>query len=140
MAYDVSLTNITLVAAEDLSAKQYFGITVDSNGKAAVADDGEMAIGVLQNNPVAGGEATVAVAGITNVSAGDTIAAGKPVAFDASGEAVVAVAASVDTSDGGAAADPVVGDFVFGIALATAADGDIIPVMITHSGFWKATA
>ena len=73
-------------------------------------------IGVVGGRDIASGEtAEVAVVGIVDVKAGEAITAGNQISADASGEAVVA-----DTAT----------DRVVGIALETAADGDIFPMLL----------
>ncbi len=135
MAYEVIVLDISLVAAADLSASQYRFVKVDANGKAALAAAGENAIGVLQDKPVAGQTATVRLYGISKVMAGAAIAKGAAVASDANGKAKTAVSARTDTSDAGAANDPLIGSYAVGIALqAAAADGEIIPVALVHLG------
>lgn len=140
MSIEYKVQNLTLVAAADLSAKQYTAVKVDSAGKAAAAGAGEMPIGVLQNNPVAGAAATVAYGGVTKAKAGGSITAGAAVASDANGAVVAATLARTNTSDGGAATDPLIGSNVIGIALAGADSGDIIPVLLTLAGAYPTTA
>jgi hypothetical protein len=140
MSHQSNGTDISLVAAADLSASQYFAVKVDSNGKAALAGAGEQAIGVVQNDPTAAQTATVRIGGVTKMKAGATIAAGARVAVDAAGKAKTAVASSVNTSDAGGATDAVVGSHVFGVALEGASDGDIFAVCITQSGGVPTTA
>lgn len=114
MSFNEALTEITLAAGADLSAKQYFIVKVDSSGDAVLAGDGEAAIGILQNKPTSGDAATVAVSGVSKCEAGASITAGALVSSDASGNVVTAAT----------------GDIVLGKALASADDGDIIPVLI----------
>lgn len=137
MAYEIPAFDLgTLVASGDLSTSQYLFVNVNGSGEVAVAAAGDPAIGVLQNKPSAQGRsATVRVLGVSKVEAGAAITVGARVASNASGKAVTATAATVDTSDAGVASDAVVGSNVLGIALeAAAADGDIIPVLLLHSG------
>lgn len=70
MAYKASQPlKITLEAAADLSAKQYYFVKIDSNGKAAVcAALTDVPIGVLQNKPTAGQAAEIVVVGVSKVS------------------------------------------------------------------------
>ena len=70
MAFENSKTVITLEAAADLSAKQYYFVAVDSNGKAALTGDDGNPIGVLKNTPTAGQAATICTAGVTKVYVG----------------------------------------------------------------------
>jgi hypothetical protein len=76
MAYEISnySVKVTLVAAADLSAKQYHFVKLDNNGlAAAVAAITDIPVGVLQNAPLAGQEAEVLVAGGTKLVAGEEI-------------------------------------------------------------------
>ncbi len=116
MATQNQVQSITLPAAGDLSAKQFRFVNVNSSGQAAaVASAGGAGIGVLQNKPDAAGKAaTVAHAGVVKVVAGGSITAGANVQSDANGEAITAAS----------------GDVVLGVALAGAADGDLVPVLL----------
>ena len=64
MATQEVLTTITLIAAADLSAKQFFGVILDSAGKAALAGTAGQVIGILQNKPTSGQAAIVAISGV----------------------------------------------------------------------------
>lgn len=110
--------NISLVAAADLSAKQFLAIKVDSNGQAAVAAAGDPAIGVLQNNPLAGSPATVQLDGITKAKAGAAIAAGAPLMVNASGQFITATSTN----------------YIVGFAREAAASGDIFAVILKSLG------
>lgn len=119
MARDEALTSITLEAGQDLSAKQYFFVSMSSDGQIDPTGDGAAAIGVLQNDPSAAGRAAeVGIAGRTMVKAGGTIAAGAQVASDAAGEAVTAAS----------------GDVVLGTALQSAVDGDTFAMVFQPRG------
>lgn len=130
-----------MVAGADLSSSQFLAVKADTaDGDAVLAGAGEMAVGILQNKPGNTEEATVAVAGIVKAKAGASVTQGTPVSVNASGKIVTATLASVDTSDGGAAADPVNGSYVLGIAMQSADADDVFSILLTHAGFWKATA
>ncbi len=108
----------------DLSAKKYFIVQLDANDDAILSGVGAsiVPLGVLTED-VASGAVTAAyvsvcMSGITEVSAGGNIVAGTLVASDASGEAVASQA----------------GDYVIGMALEDAANGDIIPVDLSAKG------
>ena len=76
MAYEISnySVKVTLVAAADLSAKQYHFVKLDSAGKAAVvAAITDIPIGVLQNAPLAGQEAEILISGGTKLVASEEI-------------------------------------------------------------------
>lgn len=82
----------TGIAAADLSAKQYYAVKIDSNGKVALAGAGESAIGILQNNPAEGQTAAVMLSGETYAVFGGTVAAGANLTPDANGKLVTASA------------------------------------------------
>jgi hypothetical protein len=92
MAYEFSnyAVKATLVAGEDLSAKQYHFVKIDNGTGQAVAVDGatDRPVGVLQNNPTSGQEAEVLIVGGTKVVAGGTASAGQPLFASASANAV----------------------------------------------------
>jgi hypothetical protein len=70
MAYEISnnAVKITLTAGEDLSAKQYYFVKVNSSGNAVLcAAATDKPIGVLQNDPASGEEASIVVVGGTKV-------------------------------------------------------------------------
>jgi hypothetical protein len=112
MATEQPGLKISLDAAADLSAKQFYGLKVDANGRAAVAGAGELCIGILQNDPDAlGRAASITTLGPSKGVAGAAVAAGAEVATDANGKLITAVAA----------------DRVVGTCLEAAlADGDIV--------------
>lgn len=103
-------------AGADLSSGLHKLAHIDTDGDIVLAGNGEPVAGVIieggeQNTPV-----TIQFGGIAKVLTGAAVTAGAQVASDASGLAVTA------TSD----------EHVFGIALASADSGDIIPVMIAR--------
>ena len=95
MATEYGLKNISLPAAADLSAKQYYIVDVNSSSQAAlVATKGAKMVGVLQDKPAAANRiGAVAVEGISKVELGDTVAAGAEVISDANGAAIATDAA-----------------------------------------------
>lgn len=105
-----------LKAKTDLSAKQYFGVIVDSvAGQVAIAGaDATKFCGVLQNKPTAGQAAEVQVNGVARCIAGGTVAAGAFVTTDSAGEWVTANSA----------------DQILGLALEAAADGAVFQVLL----------
>lgn len=92
MAYEFSnyAVKVTLVAGEDLSAKQYHFVKIDNGTGKAVAVNGatDRPFGVLQNNPTSGQEAEVLITGGTKIAAGGTASAGQPLFASASANAV----------------------------------------------------
>ena len=112
-------TNHTFTSAADLSAKQYlFMEQSTSTGKVTSADGiGDICVGVLQNDPAAANRAAcVAVAGITKVVAGATIAIGDKLCTNASGKAIVANSGNV---------------FVMGEATVSGASDEVIQMTIS---------
>ena len=116
MSDQISLLNIPLAAAADLSAKQYKFMKLSDDKTVNVCGAGEAMIGVLQNDPDAAGKsAEVMVYGVTNLVAGGTITVGAPLKSDSNGDAVVS------SSD----------DEIFGaIALEAAVDNDVFSALL----------
>ena len=88
----------------------------------AVTVDGEFALGVLQNKPNAAGvEAEVMIAGVTKLVAAEAITRYAFVGVDSVGEGKI-----VEESNTGAD----IGDWILGLALEDAADGDLFACLI----------
>ena len=121
MAYDSPQMTISLPAAADLSAKQYYFVAVDTDGKAALTGDDGNPIGVLQNKPTAGQAATICVFGVTKLYIGTEsgLGAGYNVGCDSNSAGKVSDTASFRM--GGALEDPT-------------ADGDIVSVLLQKNG------
>lgn len=133
----------SLVAAADLSAKQFFLAKIDAAGKVALCSAaGEVVAGVIENEPASGEAVELGLlTGVRMAKAGGAIAKGDLLKTDAAGKLAVAVKASTNTSDAGVAADALVGSFVIGIALeAAAADGNIISFLAAPMGAVTTTA
>lgn len=110
---------VTLEAGQDLSTKQFYFVSVASDGQIDPTGDGLDADGVLQDTPAAAGRAAlVAIAGKVKVVCGGVVTRGGPVASDASGKAVNAAT----------------GDIILGVALETGADGRIIEILFQPRG------
>ena len=120
MAYEISqAVKITLVAAADLSAKQYYFVKLDSDGKAALCSGAtDKPIGILQNAPTSGTEAEVVIVGGSKVVAGGTLDEGNSVGTDANGKAV-ALTQGTDTTK-----------YVVGQALSAGVSNNIVTVVI----------
>ena len=119
MAVTNNQTCVTLEAGADLSAKQYYFVSLASDGQVDATGDGLMATGVLQNDPAAAGRAAeVAIAGLTKGTAGGTVAGGAAVASDANGAGVTAAT----------------GDIILGTAVAGGAAGDVISIIFHPRG------
>ena len=83
----------TFEAAASLSAKQYCVMKISASQKVNVCGDGEAGIGILQNDPELGQEASLMISGISPAVYGGTVAPNDSLASDASGRLVVAAAA-----------------------------------------------
>lgn len=120
MAYDQLGPDLgTLVAAADLSAKQYFACKIDSNGAVALcAVAGERSDGILQDDPASGRSATLRTFGASKGFLGGSVAAGDLLTTDANGKLVKGYGA----------------DIVAGRALAAGVASDIIPIDLSQKG------
>lgn len=134
------MASVTRLAGADLSTKQFYAVKVDSAGKVVLAGAGEMALGILQNNPASNVAGTIAMAGSSKAVAGGSITAGDPVAADANGKLVAATRGRTNTSDAGAAVDPLIGSHVIGIALEGASANDIFQMAVVHLGALPTTS
>lgn len=93
MAYEIPGQMVTLQASTDLSDYQYRFVTVDSNGKAALAANGAPVFGVLQNKPSDDQAASIMINGLSKVVAhGSTVAVGDLVTSSSVGMAAAAAA------------------------------------------------
>jgi hypothetical protein len=119
MATQDNMLCVTLEAGADLSTKQFYFVSVASDGQIDPTGDGLDADGVLQDAPAAAGRAAlVAIAGKVKVVCGGVVTRGGPVAADASGTAVNAAT----------------GDIILGVALETGASGRIIEILFQPRG------
>lgn len=148
VGYSADLQELAFVAAADLRTYQYSAVKKDNGAHTiALAGAGEFAIGVLQNTPNTGEVGFVRVAGIsimkadgTGVTRGDKISTAANGLGRASTAAGTGALAYVNTSDAGAAQDPVVAASILGVALTTAAASANFYILLTHSGAVGATA
>ena len=122
MAYEISNNSlkITLPAGADLSTKQYYFVKVNSSGNAVLcAAATDAPIGVLQNSPISGAEASIVVVGGTKLVAGAAIAAGIKIGTDSAGKADAKVAGT-DTTE-----------YTVGqVLLASGADAEVLTAVI----------
>lgn len=117
--YVDSQSKISLVAGEDLSAKQFTFVKLSGTGVIGVAAATDVPIGVLLNTPTSGKIAEIAVDGIVKLKASAAITVGKLVGTTSAGLAV-GLTAGTDTTK-----------YVLGQAITAAgASGDIITVAI----------
>ncbi|HEV8642067.1 MAG TPA: capsid cement protein [Methylomirabilota bacterium] len=91
------LDTLTLIAAADLSASQYTLVRLSAAracNVASLATDSAL-VGVLQNKPKSGENATVGYLGKTKVVAGAAITVGAILSTDSSGHAITVVSGAV---------------------------------------------
>ena len=113
-------TYLSMIAREDLSDAQYKILNVhDANGVKLRVAAGAGVLGVLDNKPKSGENATVVVAGLTRCFAGATITAGSFITVTASGNAT-AVAS---------------GQYMLGKAITGCASGSNFQLLIQHNGY-----
>jgi len=84
-----------------------------------LAGAGENALGVLQNNPVSGEAAVVAIGGKSKVIAGGTVAGGAIVSSDAAGKAVTSATS---------------GHYILGVTARGGASNNVIEVVLDKNG------
>lgn len=89
MAFDGPQIRIPgLTASADLSAKQFYFVKMSGEKTVTVcAGVTDKPIGVLQNNPVSGGAATVCAIGVTKVSGDADLGYGDSIGTSADGQA-----------------------------------------------------
>lgn len=115
MAVNNDPKHITLKAAADYSAKQYFLVKQTASDTATLAGAGEDVIGVIANKPRSGELASVqSISGSLTIKVvlGGTVAIGAPLKSDANGKAITATT----------------GNKAFGRAMIAGVAGDIIEV------------
>lgn len=98
MATEQTLTCVSVTAADDFSAKQFFICKIDSNGKAALgaAKTDEVA-GIVQNSPAVGQPASVAIGGISKCVTGSALAINTWVGSDSAGKGTAITVAAGGT-------------------------------------------
>lgn len=108
----------TFTAAADLSSSQFRFVELGSSGVTVVNAATDKPIGVLQNRPKNGEDATVCVLGPTFVSADGTIAIGASIGTSADGQAD-SKTPGTDTTQ-----------YLLGVALEAGAAGQIIGAFV----------
>lgn len=117
MAFSNRLKSEAFVASVDLNTSQYHIVDLGADAHKVTIGAAGGGFGVLQNKPLAGEHATVAMEGITKCIAGGAVAVGNYITSAASGYASVVV--STDA-----------GDKVVGRALTAAASGSVFSMEI----------
>jgi len=92
MAMQGNVVTETMVAGADLSAKQFHFVKMNTTDRTVVAAaNADAAFGIVINDPLSGGAATVVTSGRTAIKAGTGgLTAGARVGVDANGAGVVA--------------------------------------------------
>lgn len=120
MAHETALQSFSATAGADLSALQYTFVTLNSSGQVVAAAANSLAAGVLQNNPLSGEAANVAIGGETKIKLGATLSPGAVVEVGATG--------------GKAASATGAGSYVMGILTLGGADNEIGSMVIRTAG------
>jgi hypothetical protein len=119
MATQDNMLCVSLEAGADLSAKQFYFVSLAADGQIDPTGAGLIAQGVLQDAPAAAGRAAlVAVAGKVKVMCGAAVTRGGPVASTSTGTATNATT----------------GNIILGTALETGASGRIIEILFQPRG------
>lgn len=85
--------DFSFFAGEDLSGDQFKFVKLDPNGNVIKCTGvTDQPVGVLQNDPASGEEASVMITGISKVNASGVLALNAVIATDAASQAQVAVA------------------------------------------------
>lgn len=146
MAQNIRQPNVapvSLPASGDLSTKRGYLVATNSSGQVAVASAaGQPVDGVLANAPAAAGrEAAVAASGTVGAIAGTGgVTMGDLIASASDGRCVPATKAYTNTNDAGSTTDPLIGSYIIGRALTSAAAGEYFDLQITHAGAVPTTA
>lgn len=133
----------SFLASGDFTGKRGYAVYISAADTVSVVSSaGAKAVGILLDEPAAAARAcAVAVTGKTRAIAGSGgFTVGDLLKANASGLLVAAQAGYVNTSDSGAAQDPVVGSYVLAVALESAAENEYGDVLIIHAGVIATTA
>jgi len=95
MAYEIPRQSFTGIAAADLTGKEGFGVVLTAAGKIALAGAGVAIDGILRYAGKADETVTVVKTGQMGLIFGAAVTAGDPLATDANGKFVVAVAPAI---------------------------------------------
>lgn len=109
-----------LTAVVDLSAKQYHVVALASTARTVKAATGAAVIGILDNDPVAGQEASVIGAGMAKAYAGGNITPGAFVTANSTAQCVVTTTAAAK---------------VVGRAITGASSGQLFELFVATSNY-----
>lgn len=121
MAKEIPGPGWTREAAADYHTKQFYFVQIDGNGRALLpTGDGQICVGVLQNDPKQYEAATIVDRGIVKLVSNGTIEIGD----------------NVSCANGGKGKEAVSGEYVLGCALEGdgAVDGALITVLLHPQG------
>lgn len=92
-AFQTRVLKTTFEVREDLSESQFLGVTLDTDEKIGLpAADGDLCVGILQEDPLDEEYGGVMVYGISKLVFAEAITAGQEVSIDANGKGKVAEA------------------------------------------------
>ena len=95
MAYNQKMHLMTFNCASSCASQQFSFVKRVANGVAPVTSANDLPVGVLQNSPTLGGEAVVAISGVSKLRAGGTnLTRDLRIVMNDSGNAVTATSAS----------------------------------------------
>lgn len=126
--------DVSLQTNQNLSAKQFYFVKLNSSKYAVLAGANDRALGVLQDDTDGSSTAKaceVRYGGVSKVACGGTFSAGDLIASNASGQAVKYTGATVFTGT----PYTVSGSQVLGIALEAGASGQISSMIFHPSGY-----
>ena len=113
-------TYLTMIASEDLSTSQYKILNVSGDNTVALrVAAGAGVLGILDNSPKNGENATVVVAGLTRCMAGGTVAAGSWISVTASGTGLATTS----------------GQYILGKSITGVASGAYFQLLVQHNGY-----
>lgn len=119
------MTVYSFEAGSDLSAKQYHAVLLDEDFRVDAITNGnaQVPIGILQNDPISGEAAEVALMGeVCFAEAGGSITYGNALSVNNDGELIAApFEAAIGTAD----------LYIIAFALEDASDGDHFKVLVT---------
>jgi len=125
-AYSNTALLNSFIANEALTSNQFFAVAAVATGKCDLADLAyERCLGLLQNAPASGAEASVCMLGISKGKLGGTVAMMADVTTNASGKLVAAMP----------------GDFIIGQCLEAGVADDVVPIFVNPSqpfdSYWQ---
>ena len=138
--------DLLVLAAADLSTKQFYGMDLTNSSGVAkattVSAAGQRCVGFLQNAPASGAVAivrTITPPRFSKAIAGGSVTAADSVAMTSAGKVKTAVKATTDTTAGDAS-DALVGSNVCGVAMASASSDESIVILLLAQGAIPTTA